>query len=111
MYQNQAWAKLLKLILFNSFGLDVLDFLHTDYLLPLHRTGSRTPEVNTKSCEETCFFVLFVGLSAYYLQKMAKAKRTAKKAPSKDRINKSGHSMNPGNGYEHRIESCRRIFW
>ena len=27
---------------------------------------------------------------------MAKVKRTAKKMPSKDRINKSGHSMNPG---------------
>jgi len=28
---------------------------------------------------------------------MVKVKRTATKTPSKDRINKSGHSMNPGN--------------
>jgi len=42
---------------------------------------------------------------------MAKAKRTAKKAPSKDRINKSGHSMNPGNGYEHRIESSGKAHY
>ena len=28
---------------------------------------------------------------------MAKAKRSTKKTPSEDRLNKSSHSMNPGN--------------
>jgi len=105
------------IILYRPTSLKKHSFLHTNYLLKLRHIPELL-EVNSKQLRRNVwllgFSVQFSWFTAHYSTKMVKVKRTAKKTPSKDRINKSGHSMNPGNvtllKFMHECECHRSTF-